>query len=151
MVSRVGSNQFSRRLKLRADRLEANMEQVVKDAALAALEIMVLGTTVDTGKARSNWIVTKDSPFVGDYPPFYPYPKGSRGGGQGIEERQNATAVLAEGMSIINSFRLGVDPDLFITNNVRYLRYIEDGAISRVTAEAADAARVVIRTAKLLG
>lgn len=148
MVSRVGSNQFTRRLKLRADRFEANAEQMIKDAAMAALEVLVLGTRVDTAKARSNWIVTRDAANIGDIAPYVPYPKGSKGDGAGIDETPNATAALANGMSIINSYRMGVDPDLFITNNVRYLRYI-DGT-SALTREAADAARAVIKAAKLL-
>lgn len=150
MVSRQGSNQFSRRLKLRADRLEANMEGVIKDAATAALEVLVLGTRVDTGKARSNWIVTKDAANSGEIAAYEPYPKGSKGAGQGIAERANAATALAEGMAVISSFRMGLDPDLFITNNVRYLRYIGDAEVSELSREAADAARLALRTTKLL-
>lgn len=150
MVSRAGSNQFSRRLALRADRFEANAQKMIQDAALAALEILVLGTRVDTGMARSNWVVTNDSPSIGTIDPYYPYPKHSGADGQGIGERANAASALAEGVAVIDSFRIGVDPDLFITNNVRYLRFIPDGEISDLTREAADAARIVLRTAKLL-
>ena len=150
MVDRRGSNQFSRRLRLRAERFEANAQKMIQDAALTALEIMILGTPVDTARARSNWIVTNDAPAIGDIDPYYPYPKGSKGGGQGINERIDATAALAAGMAVIDSFRIDVDVDLFITNNVRYLRYIPDGAISSLSREAAEAARNVLRTAKLL-
>lgn len=148
MVDRRGSNQFTRRLALRADKFEKNATQMIRDAALAAVEILIYGTRVDTGKARSNWVVTKDAVFVGAIDPYFPYPKGSKGGGEGIGERPNAAAALAEAVSVIDSFTIGQDPDLFITNNVRYLRYIPE--TSALTGEAADAARRVLRTAKLL-
>lgn len=148
MVSRAGSNQFTRRLKLRASQFESGAEAMIKNAAKSALEVLVLGTVVDTAKARSNWIVTKDSPFVGTIDAFSPYPKGSHGGGAGIGERTNAATALAEGYATIEEYRFGVDPDLFISNNVRYLRYIPE--IGGLTAEAADAARTVIRATKLL-
>lgn len=150
MVSRVGSNQFTRRLKLQADKLEANMGKIVKEAATAFLEVMVLHTRVDTGKARSNWIVTTDAPNIGVIDPYFPYKKHSHADGLGAAEQPNAAAALAAGAYAIDSFRIGVDTDLFITNNVPYLRYIPDGEVSDVTREAADAARQVLRTAKLL-
>lgn len=150
MVSRAGSNQFSRRLKLRADRFEANAENMIKEAALSALEVLVLGTRVDTGKARSNWIVSKDAATSDLIDAYSPYPKGSKAAGQGIAERANAATALAEGMAVISSFRMGLDADLFITNNVRYLRYIGEAEISDLSREAADAARLVLRTTKLL-
>lgn len=148
MVDRRGSNQFTRRLALRADQFEKNAEQMIKDAATAAIEILVYGTRVDTGRARSNWIVTKDAVYVGSIDPYYPYPKGSKADGQGIGERQNAASALAAAVSTIDSFSIDTDPDLFITNNVRYLRYIPE--TSALTGEAAEAARAVLRTAKLL-
>ena len=148
MVDRRGSNQFSRRLRLRADKFEKNAERMIKDAAKAALEVVVLGTRVDTAKARSNWIVTRDSVNTGTIAAFSPYPKGSRGGGAGIAETANAATALANGFAVIEEYRMGVDPDLFITNNVRYLRYIPE--VGELTQEAAEAARVVLRTAKLL-
>ena len=148
MVSRVGSNQFTRRLRLRADRFQKNAERLIKDAAKAALEVVVLGTRVDTATARSNWIVTRDSANSGTIEAYDPYPKGSRGGGAGIAETANAATALANGFAVIEEYRMGVDPDLFITNNVRYLRYIPE--IGELTQEAADAARVVLRTARLL-
>ncbi len=121
---------------------------MIKDAATVAVEVLIYGTRVDTAKARSNWIVTKDAPVIGAIDPYYPYPKGSRGGGEGIGERINAASALAEAVSVIDSFQIGQDADLFITNNVRYLRYIPE--TSALTGEAAQAARVVLRAAKLL-
>ena len=148
MVSRVGSNQFTRRLRLRADRFEANAQTMVQDAAKAALEVLVLGTRVDTGKARSNWIATRESPYSGDIEAYEMYKKNSKGAGQGMAESANAVAALANGYAVIEDFRIMRDPDLFITNNVRYLRYIP--GIGPLTQEASNAAKDVLRTAKLL-
>lgn len=148
MVSRVGSNQFTRRLKLRANQFEVNAQAMIKNAAKASLEILVLGTRVDTATARSNWLVTRSGPNSGRIDAYDPYPKGSHGGGAGINERSNAATALARGYTVIEEFDMMRDPDLFITNNVRYLRFIPE--MGSLTAEAADAARAVLRTAKLL-
>ena len=38
MVSRIGSNQFSKRLRLRKEKFKGASERMLKDAATAALE-----------------------------------------------------------------------------------------------------------------
>jgi hypothetical protein len=148
MVDRRGSNQFTRRLKLNADKFERGAQKMIQNAAKAALEVVVLGSRVDTATSRSNWIVTRDAPNSGTISAYSPYPKGSKGGGEGSAETANAATALANGFAIIEEYQLGVDPDLFITNNVRYLRYIPE--MGALTTEAADAARLVLRAVKLL-
>lgn len=148
MVSRAGSNQFTRRLRLQVQKFEQNAEGMIKDAAKTALEVLVLGTRVDTATARSNWIVTRDAPNSGTIEPYFPYPRGSHGGGRGQAETANAASALANGYAVIEEFKIMHDPDLFLANNVRYLRYIPE--IGSLTQEAATAARLVLATAKLL-
>lgn len=135
MVSRVGSNQFSKRLRLRADRFERGAERIVKNAARASLEIMVINTPIDTSRAVSNWIVTTDGPSS-DY--IEAYSPGSRGSTASL----SVAEVLANGRNAIEGFRIGQDRDLFITNNTPYLRYIEGSAITAMGQQAAKAALV---------
>lgn len=135
MVSRVGSNQFSRRMRLRADRFEKNAERIVKDAATAALTVMATNTRVDTSRAVSNWIVTRDGPSSDYLPPHTPGRKGSTRG-------PSLAETLAYGRAEIEQFKMGMDRDLFITNNTPYLRFIDGQALSVMGVQAAKAALV---------
>lgn len=135
MVSRVGSNQFSKRLRLQSNRFEKGAERILKNATRAALEVMVLNTRVDTSKAVSNWIVTTDGPGR-DY--IEPHSPGKRGSTASV----SAAETLALGRAVIEDFRMGRDRDLFITNNTPYLRYIEGSALTAMGQQAARSALV---------
>lgn len=141
MVSRVGSNQFSKRLRLQANKIEGRAGRIVQDAASAAFEVMVLSTRIDTSRAVSNWIVTRDGPSRDYIEAHNPGKRGSTAG-------PSIAETLARGRSEIEQFRIGQDADLFITNNTPYLRYIEG---SEITAMGQAAARAAINGAKLLG
>lgn len=139
-LSRRGTNQFSKRLALRADRFIENSARISKDAATAALETAIEHTPVDTSKAVSNWIVTRDGPNRDVIDPYAPGQKGNTA-------TLSKTAALAFGRAEIEDFDPERDVDLFLTNNVRYLRYI-DG--SGILALAAMAAKAAISNARLL-
>lgn len=46
----------------------------VQRAALAGGDYLARETPVDTGVARSNWVMTVDAPFTGVIPAYAPYP-----------------------------------------------------------------------------
>lgn len=61
--------------------LEGHRRQIGVMASLAAQQAALAGgtylgeeTPVDTGGARSNWVMTIDAPFAGVIPPYVPYP-----------------------------------------------------------------------------
>lgn len=135
MVSRVGSNQFSKRLRLRSERFEKNSGRMVQDAAFAALTVMATNTRVDTSRAVSNWIVTRDGPAPDFLPAHNP-------GRRGSTRAMSLAETLAYGRAEIEEFRIGVDRDLFITNNTPYLRYIDGSALTQMGQQAAKAALV---------
>lgn len=139
MVTRVGSNQFSRRLRLQADRFERNAEGVVKKAAGAALEAVLFNTRIDTSKMVSNWIVTRNGPATEVIPAHSVGRKGSTA-------PQSIATALAYGRAEIEQFSISQDADLFLTNNTPYLRFNDTG----MTRQALAAARSVIAGAKLL-
>lgn len=139
MVSRVGSNQFSKRMRLQANRFPVTASRIVKDAARAGLEAMILGSPIDTSKLVSNWLVTRDGPSSEVIPPYSPGRKGSTG-------PISVAAALAFGRAEIEDFDVRRDIDLFITNNTPYLRYQQG---SQLTALGQAAARAAIAGAKL--
>ena len=135
MVSRVGSNQFSKRLRIRSNRFEHSAERMVKDATWAALSVMAVNTRVDTSKAVSNWLVTRDT-FSGDLlPPHNPGRKGST-------RSMSLAETLAYGRAEIEQFDIRRDPDLFIVNNTPYLRFIGGSELTAMGMQAAKAALV---------
>lgn len=138
-VSRVGSNQFSKRLRIRAQEFERATREFPRRAATAALEVMVFNTRMDTTKAVSNWIVTRGALSREIIPPYVPGSKGSTG-------PASQAAALAVGRAEIESYDPERDGDLFITNNVPYLLYIDGSAI---TAAGQEAARAVLAGAKI--
>lgn len=139
IVSRVGSNQFSKRLRIRRDEFTESARRLHQQAALAGLESMIFSTRIDTSKAVSNWIVTRGALSRDIIPPYVPGEKGSTGAA-------SQAAALAFGRAEIEDYDPATDGDLFITNNVPYLRYIDGSAI---TALAQQASRAVLAGAKL--
>jgi len=139
MVSRVGSNQFSKRLRLRSDRFEKNAGGIVKDAAWASLSAMVADTPIDTSRAVSNWLVTRDGPSADFIPAHVPGKKGSTAS-------LSVAETLAHGRAEIEMFDIRRDRDLFITNNTPYLRFNQGSAL---TASGQRAARSALVGAKL--
>ncbi len=119
-------DQFSRRIRLRAEDLARNVDQGVKQAALAVDQAVVLGTPVDTGLARSNWLVTRVAPRQGTINAYSP---GER---LGIGEQQNAAGALAQGQAAVRSRRPG--EDIIIQNNVEYIGLLNDGSSQQAPA-----------------
>ena len=89
-------------------------------------ETLIRGTPVDTGRARSNWIVTKGSPFGSgpDKGGIFPYAPGMK---LGITETANAAAAIAQGRKVIQSFNAAIDKAIYITNNVIYIGVLDTG------------------------
>lgn len=135
MVSRVGSNQFSKRLRIRRDQFSQASEKMLKDAATAALEVMVLNTPVDTSRAVSNWLVTRDGPSTDYIEAHMPGKKGST-------RSQSAATTLAEGRAEIDAYNMNSDADLFIVNNTPYLRFNGGSALTAMGQQAAKSALV---------
>ena len=85
--------------------------------AVLILEGVVKGTPVDTGKARSNWIVSIGSDnTITELDAYSPMVKG------GINESANADAAIEYGEAAIAQVSPG--EQLWIQNNVRYVPYL---------------------------
>ena len=111
---------FSRRIKIRAENVPAQVNTIVRRAVLAIDQAIVLATPVDTGRARSNWLVTLG---VGASGTIDPYAPGSR---LGVGEANNAAGALAQARTAVAS-RVP-EQTVFITNNVDYISKLNAGS-----------------------
>lgn len=115
----AGLGDFSRRIRLRGKQVEAGANRVKREVALIADREVVLETPVDTGRARSNWIVSLQAPILDEREPYSP---GER---LGKSERANAAAAIEQGVGRITVAAPG--QTIFISNNVSYIGRLNDG------------------------
>jgi len=92
---------------------------LMRRVALAVDQSVVISTPVDTGRARSNWIVSigSDNTAVIDA-----YVQGSA---LGVGEGGNAREALAQGRTALLTRRSG--QTIFLSNNVPYIQRLNDG------------------------
>lgn len=81
---------------------------------------IVKGTPVDTGLARSNWVVSLDAEFDDVIPPYI------AGASLGVDEQGNANAAIAQGRAVLDSVRAG--QVVYVQNNVPYIGLLNDGS-----------------------
>ncbi len=121
---------FAKRMKQLGQRVEDNAPAIVRRAALATDQAVVLATPVDTGRARSNWIVSiSPSSDVVTAPtePREPFVEGSAGS----TGAANAQAAIEQGRATIGAFRQGA---IVIRNNVPYIRRLNQGSSAQAPA-----------------
>jgi len=111
---------FSRRIRIRAENVPAQVNKIVRGAVLAIDQAVVLATPVDTGRARSNWLVTLGIGASNIVPPYSP---GSR---LGVGESANAAGALAQARAAVAGRR--PEQSVFITNNVDYISKLNSGS-----------------------
>lgn len=132
--------QFSRNIRKRGSQIENSATRMVKAAAKASLRSLVTGTKVDKGVARSNWRVGIGSPTRAVIGAYSPYPRGSKGAGQGQSETANAAATIAAGNARINSVRgasRGLETAIYISNAIEYPKQaFPSGLVELATLEA---------------
>lgn len=79
------------------------LELKVKKTALVIDNVLVKTTPVDTGRARSNWLVSLNAPKIEIVEP----------------------GILNDTTSILHKY--SIDDKVYITNNVPYIRRLNDG------------------------
>lgn len=137
---------FAARMRRRGQQVETNTNRVKREVALVADRELVLETPVDTGRARSNWIVSLVAPVLADIMPYAPGQKLGKG------ERENAQAAIDQGSGQIVVARPG--QDIYISNNVHYIGRLNDGWSAQAPAgfvqAAVHRAVAVVRKARVL-
>lgn len=111
--------ELSKRMKNASQAVRSNADKLVMEVAATVLENVVSDTPVDTGRARSNWIVKLGSSATETRPPFVPGEKGSTGD-------DNIIAALAMGEPTLEAYRSG--QAIHITNNLDYIGELNDGS-----------------------
>lgn len=104
---------LSRVLTHMASDVEKNAANLVRKAALAADQAVVSATPVDTGRARSNWIVSINVKVDTVREPLAP----------GVAATGPA---IAEGQKIALTYKPG-DSAVYIQNSVPYIKRLNEG------------------------
>lgn len=130
---------FSRRMTLRGGKIAEGADKLVRKVALVIDQAVVIGTPVDTGRARSNWIVQIGSPAEGTIPTH----------GTGA-----AQAAVVQGQSVIRNYIGGSGLSIHITNNLPYIGRLNEGwskqAPANFVQEAAREAASAVAGAQLV-
>jgi len=113
-------NEFPRRIRARASQVGSNVTKTVRRVAITADAAVVLGTPVDTGRAKSNWIVQLNAPAEEVIDAYSP-------GEAGSTEGQNVQAALDQGEAVISRYQSGEGVEIHITNNLPYIQRLNDG------------------------
>nr|DAE93446.1 MAG TPA: tail component [Caudoviricetes sp.] len=106
---------FMRRCAEIEERLRRNQKAITRRVAMAVLSSVVQGTPIDTGRARSNWIVSisiRNPSFMPDaYVP----------GSHGSTTSQNTQMAINQGTAVINGYNVNGN-GIYIQNNVPYIQ-----------------------------
>ena len=120
------------RLDKVAEACAADVKQLVTDIVAGVAGELARNTPVDTALARSNWTTSLGSPVSGILFPYKSYPsrytRGPRGAvrkGGSFRERINTNSVIEQAR--VAMIRRADDQPIYITNNVDYIEYLNQG------------------------
>lgn len=119
--------QFNRNMIRRANGLPLGISRLKRKVALAVDREAIFSTPVDTGNARSNWIVTVGAPTSRERQPFFP------GVGLGINENENGSAAFQDGVTVLGR-PIGEGVPVYIQNNVPYIEKLNSGGSAQAPA-----------------
>ena len=105
-------------LEKKAKSIDEATSKLAVDTALTIVGDLAFKTPVDTSQALSNWIVTLETPSSDKIKPHFPGEGGSTQKASAAETTNQARKMLA-----------GKKPGqrIFITNNLPYIRRLNDG------------------------
>lgn len=121
---------FVRRINVHADNVPREVSKVMKTAALLADQTVVMATPVDTGRARSNWVVSLGEPVDVIRRPYAPLPEGQDP--SKIGETGNAQGAINQAKATIAGHKGG--QTICITNNLPYIEPLNEGHSSQAPA-----------------
>lgn len=119
--------QFSKRIAQIGARVAERADVTVRATALAVDQTAVMATPVDTGRARSNWIVELNAPRRATVEPYSPGTGGSTAGA-------NTTAALEQGRAVISTYNGLRDSAIAISNNLPYIGRLNEGSSAQAPA-----------------
>ncbi len=109
--------------------IPANVKTGLKETVLVIDQALVTGTPVDTGRARSNWVVGLglSTRAIDAYVP----------GEEGSTAGANAQAALKQAKDFLDGTDASV---IYISNNLPYIQYLNEGSSSQAPAGFVEAA-----------
>lgn len=110
---------LSKSLRQQAKNIESNASLLVRRCATVVIEELAVRTPIDSGRAKSNWIVTLNSPTVARIEPHH-------FGVLGSTAPQTIKTVQARAAIVINRFKIG--DTVIIQNNLDYIVDLEKGS-----------------------
>ena len=113
---------LSKKLRNASKAVMTNADILVKQVAEQILQNVVTDTPVDTGQAKSNWIVSIGRASTLIQGPYVPGRKGSTA-------LDNIIASVEMGTQKLTAY--GHGDTIHITNNLDYIQGLNDGSISR--------------------
>lgn len=117
---------FHKRFTVIAEKIDQNLNKMVRKVVIAADQAIVLSTPVDTGAARSNWLVGLDQPNRAKIPPYSP------GQGLGAGEGANASAAMEQCQQTVAQYKNG--QTVYISNNLDYIQALNEGHSAQAPA-----------------
>lgn len=137
---------FQRRITILARNIETQVDALVRKTALAVDQTLVMSTPVDTGRARSNWVVQIGSAPDGEIDAYAPGEKGTTGA-------ENTQAAINQAEAAISRYSGGAG-EIHITNNLPYIQRLNDGYSHQAPAGFVEeaislAVRAVVRSTRI--
>lgn len=128
-------------VKLKAFRkdVEKKVNAATRNIAIAIVDAVAEHTPVDTGEARSNWLVGIGSPRGEVVSPHAP------GHHQGIEETENLTRTMSAAREALSGYAGG---EINITNNVGHIRKLDEGGSQQSPGDFVGVAIAAVSTVK---
>lgn len=123
-------DRFIARMNLRAANVPKEVNRVKRLAALAVDQTVVMATPVDTGRARSNWVVSMAEPSGQVVDPYAPLASGKDP--FKISETANANAAINQGQEVIAKVTPG--QTICVTNNLPYIQRLNEGYSAQAPA-----------------
>jgi hypothetical protein len=126
---------FGRKMRVRGRAVAENADKLVRRVALAVDSAVVLGTPVDTGRARSNWQAQLDGPAEGTVGTLGGVRKGFEGTGGAVAQRS-----IAKAKEVIEGYDGDRNSTIHLTNNLPYIGRLNDGWSAQAPAGFVEAA-----------
>lgn len=112
-------------LEKKAKAIDEAASKLAVDTALTIVGDLAFKTPVDTSQALSNWIVTLETPSSDKIKPHFP-------GEGGSTQRASAAETLNSAKLVLRNKKPG--QAIFITNNLPYIRRLNDGYSAQAPA-----------------
>lgn len=118
--------EFSRRMRRRGRQVEDGSNRIIRQVGVVVARNLALETPVDTGRARSNWIVSIGYPSRSEIEAYAPGENLGRG------ETSNFRGVLSQAKSEVDTRK--PEQDIYISNNLPYIKPLNEGSSAQAPA-----------------